>query len=82
MRTTITLRDDVFRAAKIKAAQTGKTLSAVVEEALLSGAPKPDKPFELIVSSVSGPLREGLSYDRIAEILDYLDEVDAGASTE
>jgi hypothetical protein len=33
-RTTLTLDEDVFRAVKIKAAQTGKRDSQVIEEAL------------------------------------------------
>ncbi len=73
MRTTVTLRDDVFRSAKIEAAERGKTFSEIVQEALLSKRGSSLEPFEITVSSASGPLRDGLSYDRMIELLDYLD---------
>lgn len=77
MRTTITLDDDVFRAAKMEAAASGRTLSAVVQDALcktMREQPGRD-PFRLPVSSVSGNgLPESLPKDDLSAVLAYRDE--------
>ena len=62
MRTTLNIDEDIYRAAKIKAAQEGKTLTRVVEEALrehLSPA-RPTKRFRLRWGTERGKLMPGV----------------------
>ena len=71
MRTTLTLSDGVFRAAKRRAAERGVTLSVVVDEALLAqlatGSVK-RTPFKLITFGKGGT-RPGINLDRTSELL-------------
>lgn len=76
MRTTVTLDDDLYRRAKVKAAHDGTTFSALVAEALEQRV-SDDEQIELIVSPGSGGLLHGLSTDDVSAILDFLDEADA-----
>ena len=78
MRTTVTLDDSLYRRAKIKAVQEGKTFSALVAEAVAEKVDDPgEKDFKFIVSGNKGGLAPGFSLERMAELLDYLDEEDA-----
>ena len=77
MRTTVTLDDDLYRRAKVKAASEGTTLSALVAEALEHRVSESRGPIDLIVSPGSGGLLHGLSTDDVSAILDSLDESDA-----
>ena len=76
MRTTVTLDDDLYRRAKVKAAQEGTTFSALVAEAL-EGRVCDEKPFEFTVSREGGGMLHGLTTDDISAVLDFLDEEDA-----
>jgi hypothetical protein len=76
MRTTVTLDDDLYRRAKVKAAHDGTTFSALVAEALEQRV-SDDEQIDLIVSPGSGGLLHGLSTDDVSAILDFLDEADA-----
>ena len=83
MRTTIRLNDDLLAEAKEAAAKSGRTLTAVVEDALrqsLSRTKTPGKrrPIRL-VSSGKGGLRPGVNLDSTAELLDIMDAADATA---
>lgn len=79
MRTTITLSDEMLREARIAAAQSGRTLSQVVQEALEehlkghlervgSGAPF------LPVSSAAGGLRPGVRFEPKHELWALLED--------
>ena len=76
MRTIITLDDDLHRRAKAFAAKTGTTLTALVEEALrakLAQGRGPKKaPVTLPVFAGTG-LQEGVSLDRMSDVLDRMD---------
>ncbi len=76
MATTLNLDEDLARAAESVAARCGETLSEFVErlvrEALEDGL---DAGF--VVSSATGGLKPGLSFDRFDEIVKELDEQDA-----
>ena len=57
MRTTLNLDDDVMRALKRRAAETGRTLTALVEEALRDMLRRPSRdarPFRLKLVTVRG----------------------------
>ena len=77
MRTTIRLDDQLMRKAKQVAARTGRTLTAVIEDALrqsLSHSPSAAKPqpIRLIHTGVGG-LRPGVDLDHTAELLDVME---------
>ncbi len=72
MRTTLTLNDDLALRAKRRAAQAGRPLKEIINEALRIGLEEISKP------SVGKPyrteprplgLRRGFSYDNVAELL-------------
>jgi len=76
MRTTITVNDQLLRAAKRVAAQRGVTLSAVIQDALRSQlAARPARAshrFKLITFRGRGP-REGIDLDRTSALLELED---------
>jgi hypothetical protein len=73
MRITVTLDDDLYRRAKVKAAQEGTTFSALVAEALVRRLGEAE-PFQFTVCHAGGGLRPGLSTDDISVLLDLIDE--------
>jgi hypothetical protein len=81
MRTTIRLNDDLLRRAKEEAVRSGRTLTAVVEDALRQAlgrknAPSKRRPTRL-VSWGEGGVRPGVNLDCTAELLDIMDGIDA-----
>lgn len=83
VRTTIRIDDDLLARAKALAARTGRTLTAVIEDALraaLAGA-EPRKPSERIRIPTygSGGVRPGVDLDDTASLLDLM-ESDGAAS--
>jgi plasmid stability protein len=78
MRTTIRLPDDLLRAAKIHATESGRTLTAVIEEALRvalasAAAPALDEAVTLPTYGRGG-LRPGVDLDDSAALLDVMEE--------
>jgi hypothetical protein len=79
MRTTIRLDDQLLLEAKEVAARTGRTLTAVIEEALResfarrrqAGGRKP-----LRLNTFSGALQPGVDLDDSAGLLDLMDQHD------
>ena len=78
MRTTIRLDDDLLRAAKLEAVARGRTLTALIDDALRrelargSGARQPHP--ELPVSRVRGNgLQPGVDLDDSASLLDLME---------
>jgi hypothetical protein len=72
MRTTLTLDPDVAAKARKGAAKLGKPLKEVVNAALRAGldavlSPPPSKPYRTQPRPLG--LREGFSYDSIADLL-------------
>lgn len=75
MRTTLNIDEDIYRAAKIKAAQEGKTLTRVVEEALrqhLNPAGQ-EKPFRLRWVTERGELMPGVKIDDRKSLYDIME---------
>lgn len=77
MRTTITIDDHLLMEAKARAAATGRTLSAVVEDALRAslvlrrdGAERRDVPLPSFGGS---RLRRGVDLDDSAALVDLMD---------
>lgn len=80
MRTTIRLNDDLLREAKQVAVSSGRTLTAVIEDALRealarrkTGAPR--ERTKLLTVSGFG-LRPGIDLDNSAALLDIMEGVD------
>lgn len=80
MRTTVSLDDHLLAEAKELASRGGRTLSAVVEEALRESvlrsrrAAEGERDFELPVSELGGGTRPGVDLDSNASVREALDE--------
>jgi hypothetical protein len=82
MRTTIRLDDDLMREAKELAAATGRTLTAVIEDALreqLARRAAPRRRVELPVVHGGGGLQRGVDLDDNAALLELM-ESESGSS--
>jgi hypothetical protein len=77
MRTTLRLDDDLLRDAKRYAARTGRTLTAVVEDALretLARSRRPAKRERVTLPTFRGHgLRPGVDLDDSASLLDLME---------
>lgn len=75
MRTTVTMSDDLYRAAKAHAALTGQTVGSVIEDALrlLLAAAPPDAPA-IDLPVFDARLRPGIDLADGSALLDALDE--------
>jgi predicted transcriptional regulator len=76
MRTTVRLNDALLQEAKRYAAETNRTLTSVIEEALQEKLAKrdtstEDKPFKLITAK--GRLQPGVDLDNNAALLDVME---------
>jgi hypothetical protein len=82
VRTTIRLDDELFRAAKRDAIATGRTLTAVIEDALRQDLARraPGRPavtIELPVARGGGVLQPGVDLDDSAALLEVMETADA-----
>lgn len=81
MRTTIRLNDDLLAQAKVVAARSGRTLTAVFEDALRQflsrGKKHATRQPTRLKTSGRGGLRSGVSLDSAADLLDIMDGGDA-----
>lgn len=76
MRTTIRLPPDLLQAAKIRAAQTGRTLTTLIEEAVRASLAADSAPRRGAVSLPvfgRGGVRPGVDLDDSASLLDVMD---------
>lgn len=76
MRTTIRLEDELLREAKQLAAATGRTLTAVIEDALraqLARRAEPRERVELPVFRGGGGLQPGVDLDDNAALLELME---------
>jgi len=76
MRTTVRLDDRLLRQLKEHAARSGRTLTAIIDEALRQflargEGPKRLPPFR--VSTFKGRLRQGVDLDDSAALLDLME---------
>lgn len=77
MRTTVQLPDDLMKAAKRHAVDTGRTLTAVIEDALRAelareGAEAANEPVDLPTFGSEG-LLPGVDLDDTADLLDAME---------
>lgn len=82
MRTTVRLDDELLTAAKRHAVETGRTLTAVIEDALRQAlarrAPgRPGPSAELPVARGGGVLQPGVDLDDSASLLELMESGDA-----
>lgn len=77
MRTTIRLPDDLLAAAKRHAAETGRTLTRVIEDALRAALARPGPQAELpdvaLPTYGDGGLLPGVDLDDSAALLDRME---------
>lgn len=77
MRTTVSISDELLRAAKTRARQTGKTLGEIVEAALrreLSDGPRDgERPVVPVFRGGTGP-RPGIDLSSNAALYEALDD--------
>jgi len=77
MRTTVRLDEDLLRQAKALAAQTGRTLTAVIEdglrEALARNRKRQERSRAALPTFKGRGLRPGVDLDDTAGLLDILD---------
>lgn len=78
MRTTVRLPDDLLRAAKIHAAESGRTLTSLIEEALRAALASPEG--AVAGEAVSLPtygsrgVRPGIDLDDSASLLEAMED--------
>ena len=83
MRTTVQLDDQLLRAAKQRAAQTGRTLKAVIEDALREALARRDTPApqsRVRLKTFKGKgVQPGVDLDDTASLLDLMERDDGAA---
>jgi hypothetical protein len=77
MRTTVRLDNDLLQRAKVHAAQTGRTLTALIEDALrqvMSTPADTGETLEYRVPTFDSALRPGVDLSDNAALADLMDE--------
>jgi hypothetical protein len=78
MRTTIRINDDLLSRAKKRAAEEGRTLTSLIEDALrlVMGKPKASRGgrVELPVSKASGGVLPGIDLNRSSDVEEAMNE--------
>ena len=79
MRTTLNLPDELYRAARVRAAQDGRTVTSVMEQALRAfldeHAPEP-KPYRVKPLKMGMPGELMIDIDNNAAVREFLDAED------
>lgn len=76
MRTTLNIDDEIMRSLKRRAAETGRTLTSLVEEALrsmLDGGTRPPPVYRLDWKIVKGGARPGIDLSDRDALMDLMD---------
>ena len=76
MRTTLNLDDNLIRAAKRRAAETGRTLSSMIESALreiIEHEKKPKLSYRLRWVTVKGGVQPGVDLDDRDALIDRME---------
>jgi plasmid stability protein len=77
VRTTIRIDDELYRLVKAKAARSGRTVAAVLEDAVRRGLNPPEQPrgsrYEVRPMG-SGGLRSGVDLSTNAAVAEVMDE--------
>jgi hypothetical protein len=78
MRTTIRIKDDILNQAKKRAAEEGRTLTSLIEEALALAVTKPKRTrrgrVDLPVSKASGGVLPGIDLNRSCDLEEAMNE--------
>ena len=78
MRTTIRINDDLLKQAKKRAAEEGRTLTSLIEDALALALTKPKASrrsrVELPVSQASGGVLPGIDLSRSGDLEEAMSE--------
>ena len=78
MRTTIRIKDDLLRRAKKRAAEEGRTLTSLIEDALALVVAKPKAKrrglVELPVSRASGGVLPGIDLNRSSDLEEAMNQ--------
>jgi len=78
MRTTIRIKDDLLKRAKKRAAEEGRTLTSLIEDALALAVAKPKASrrgrVELPVSKASGGVLPGIDLNRSGDLEEVMNE--------
>ena len=81
MRTTIRLDDGLLAAAKERAAKSGRTLTALFEDALRAFLARESRPVEQAPATLptfgEGGVQPGVDLDNTADLLDVMESRDA-----
>lgn len=83
METNITIDEELYRAASLKASREGVAISDVVEKALREflGKPEPppkSEPYKLQWRTMRGELMPGVNIDDRKSLYDIMDGLDTG----
>jgi plasmid stability protein len=77
MRTTIRIDDDLYREVKARAARSGRTMAAVLEDAVRRGltpAKAPARKSYTVLPTGNGGLRSGVDLGSNAALAEAMDE--------
>ncbi|KZS73099.1 antitoxin [Mycobacterium kansasii] len=77
MRTTIRIDDELYREVKARAARSGRTVAAVLEDAVRRGLSPPEQPAAgryRVQPTGSGGLRPGVDLSSNAAVAEAMDE--------
>ncbi|ETZ99107.1 antitoxin VapB43 [Mycobacterium kansasii 732] len=77
MRTTIRIDDELYREVKARAARSGRTVAAVLEDAVRRGLNPPEQPATAryrVQPTGSGGLRPGVDLSSSAAVAEAMDE--------
>lgn len=77
MRTTIRIDDELYREVKARAARSGRTVAAVLEDAVRRGLNPPEQPTAgryRVRPTGSGGLRPGVDLSSNAAVAEAMDE--------
>ncbi|MBA7706258.1 Antitoxin VapB43 [subsurface metagenome] len=79
MRTTVRLNDELFKKVKIRAAETNRTFTVFIQDALrlaLEYEHRPDQSGEIeIPTSGTGGILPGVDIDDTSSLLDKMDSI-------
>lgn len=78
MRTTVTIDDQLYAQAKVRAAQAGESVGSVIEEALRAFLAHADRAAGIELPALpvvaTGGTRPGVSLDDMSSVYELLDE--------
>jgi len=80
MRTTVRLNDELSKKVKIRAAETNRTFTAFIEDALRLALGQINRPVQLgdieIPTSGTGGILPGVDIDDTSSLLDKMDSIE------